>query len=570
MTIYKVMKLNLQIQNQSDLLQNQKNLIKSISLFSAALIFISGTAMELVMPANSMGSLFRLMFVSLFLVSAFISSRQRVSMRTAEFVMAIAGGALLSKTLYQHYTSNFSSFHIISSALIIVGLSGVFISKISLIILAIPSVSFIFYTMHTPPPAPIYPSESIFILLACSSTVGYFLTWQKVYLLNKSLEQEIHKNTVINNLHEGTLLQNMDGKFLTTNQAALKILGLTKEQLIGLTPYDSGWGLFKSDGITPCSYEERPTSIARATRKPVINYPMILKRPGTFISYLECSASPIMSSQNPDEIESILLTVRDVTDLRRAQETLENQKIEMLAHSKLTSLGEMAAGIAHEINNPLTIILGRATQTHKLVEADKASKHDILQNLTKISDTTLRISKIVKSMKALSQSDQNQDFQNANLRSIVEDIINVTGDHIHKNKVQIQNDIDAFIELDCHPGMLSQVFINLMNNAIDAIKTQVDNRWIRIESITTNTTVIIAFKDSGPGIPTSLKDKIMLPFFTTKTAGRGTGIGLSLCRSIIENHKGRFYIDEAASTTCFMVELPLKQERDTDDFSSAA
>lgn len=557
------MKLNLNIQSSSELFRSQKYLIKAISVFSAIIIFVAGTVLDLVLPEVSQGTWLRACSMAVFLFSAFIASRNTTSMVKAELTLALAGATLLSKTLAQYYISNFSSFQIISSAMIIIGLSGVFISRLSLIILSIPTVSFIIFSVFSPQLNPIQPPESAFVFLLCATVIGYFLTWQKVYLINKSLEQEIHKNTVINNLQEGTLLQSVDGKTLSFNKAARQILGLTNKQLLGIDATDAQWNLFNSDGVTPCLISELPRLIEKSTHAAFKDRHMVLKQPGNRVSYLEFTATPILSNQQNSQLESILITFRDVTDIRKAQETIENQNLEMLAHSKLTSLGEMAAGIAHEINNPLTIILGRAFQTQKLIETDKASKEDILRNLSKISETTLRISNIVKSMKALSYNDQSVEFQSSKLRHIVDDIINVSADHFQKNNVKISVNIDPSIEIDCHPGLLGQLFINLMNNSVDAIKTTATDRWIQINAVTNKKTITIAFKDSGPGIPPALRDKVMLPFFTTKGVGKGTGIGLSLCRTIVENHKGKFYIDEASPTTCFLVELPIEQVRES-------
>lgn len=553
------MNLNLPEHARTELFETQKYLIRTISIVSGFMILVAGAMMQLIYPGTGMGMPVRILFTFLFVLTAYIASRKTTSAATAEMLLAVAGASLLTRLLFQYHSTGFMPVQIASCTVLILTLSGVFINKTSLIVINFPSLAFLFFITNYPNPNQQYSPMIGFVFITIAAIVGYFMTWQKVYLLNKGLSYEAYKNKVIDNLHDGALLKDVNGRTLAYNQALCRLFSVSQEEFLQKVGHDP-LGLFlKSDGLSPCPLEERPSTIAKATGKIVKDVPMVLKNSNLDIRHLDVTAIPIMVPDDQNTVETILITVRDVTDLKKAQETIENQKIHSLAHSKLTALGEMAAGIAHEINNPLTIIMGRTSQTQRMILSGKSSPEEISQNLEKISSTTMRIAKIVKSMKSLSRDSNSEEFQIANLKEIIDDIMTISNEYLVKNKISVQINIPEDISMECNPGLISQAFINLVNNAIDAIKETNDDRWIKAEAFVYGAQAIIHFYDSGPGIPPSLREKIMLPFFTTKEAGKGTGIGLSLIRTIVENHGGKFYINDSAPTTCFVIELPLIQ-----------
>lgn len=555
------MKLSLYARSKSELFDIQKSLIKTISLAAAFIVFISGAAIQYFNPTGTMGFYQRLVFVFLFGLSAMIAVRKKSSYRFVESCLAFAGSAFLTRILFLFYETNLSPNQIVVASLAIVGLSGVFIYKSSLMIINTPSLVFIFFTYSHLPKEQQIPISLALICLVAAATVGYFMTWQKVFLINKSLEQEVHKNIVISNLQEGVVLVDQVGKVLTLNQAICQIVGLTPDEIANRNPLNPEWTMLMADGVTHLPTDLQPTVVAKKTGKSVKNFPIVIKKPDHSITYLEVTANPIFSNSSPHSIEYVLTTCRDVSELKKAQEVIENQKFQTLANSKLTALGEMAAGIAHEINNPLTIILGRVDTIKRMFASNQVNPNDLIQGISKIESTTLRISKIVKSMKSLSRENLGDEFARAGLKSLIDDIITISNDNFKHNEIAIHTRIENNLELDCNAGLLSQVFINLMNNSVDAIKKQTTEKWIRVEAAKEGPCLKIIFSDSGAGIPPTIKDKIMLPFFTTKEAGKGTGIGLSLCRTIIENHHGRFYIDDKSPNTSFVIELPIEQVR---------
>jgi Na+/proline symporter/signal transduction histidine kinase len=243
---------------------------------------------------------------------------------------------------------------------------------------------------------------------------------------------------------------------------------------------------------------------------------------------------------------------------------LENQKHKTFMASKLSALGEMSAGIAHEINNPLTIISSSASYLAKGLEKDKLTKEQILASIDKIKATVLRISRIIQGMRNIARDTEGELFEKTNLKSILEDAISLCDQKFKNMSIEIKVDLEDpnfNTSISCKRIGISQVFVNLLNNSHDAICT-LDSKWISISSKvnTEHQEIEIKFTDSGNGIPVEIRDKILQPFFTTKEIGKGTGLGLSLCNNIIKEHKGNFYIDESNPNTCFIIKIPLLTE----------
>lgn len=232
-----------------------------------------------------------------------------------------------------------------------------------------------------------------------------------------------------------------------------------------------------------------------------------------------------------------------------------------IQQNKMASLGQMAGGMAHEINNPLNLILMQTYTLRNLVKGQAAEHQQIHKSIDSIEGTVDRIAKIIRGLLAFSRSSDNDPFQSTTLASIVHDTLELCQEKLKKEKVDLQVHGRLNIHLDCRPAQISQVLLNLIINASDAIRG-LPEQWIRVEVFGKENHVAVHVVDSGRGISPEIAQRIMEPFFTTKPVGAGTGLGLSLAKGLVESHGGNLTLDPDAPHTCFVVELPLRHAQE--------
>ncbi|MBI1954595.1 MAG: PAS domain-containing protein [Proteobacteria bacterium] len=280
-----------------------------------------------------------------------------------------------------------------------------------------------------------------------------------------------------------------------------------------------------------------------------------------------------------DVFPGVVLRLDDIT----SQIKLETKVTE---NDKLASLGVLTAGIAHEINNPVNFVLTSITPlkndiTDVLEVLDrfenvrKTSSLPILQeigqfiqsidlpysiqeihNLLKtMGEGATRIAQIVKDLRVFSRLDE-ADMKKVDLHECIDSTITLLH-HEFKNKVRIHKEYSPIPLVECFPGKLNQVFMNLLANAIQAIKQDGD---ITVKTAHLNDTIQIHIQDTGCGIPDEIVGRIFEPFFTTKPVGSGTGLGLSISYRIIEEHKGTIEVKSQLNVgTEFIITLPISQ-----------
>ena len=225
---------------------------------------------------------------------------------------------------------------------------------------------------------------------------------------------------------------------------------------------------------------------------------------------------------------------------------------------KLATLGEMFAGIIHDINNPLMMIDASIKKIKRL--ENNINEPELIEIVNKIELSSSKISKIVKGIKIFVRQDELLPFSEENLGAIIEDAIIICESKLKENNVKLSCDSEIKnILISCHFTQLYQVFVNLISNSIDAI-TALNERWIDISLLkNANDEVIIRLTDSGAGIPKDVQEKMFQAFFTTKERGIGSGLWLSLCSKIIESHGGSIRINNDLPHTTMELTFPNKQ-----------
>lgn len=242
---------------------------------------------------------------------------------------------------------------------------------------------------------------------------------------------------------------------------------------------------------------------------------------------------------------------------REKTNELEKQRMVAFHTAKMASLGEMAGGISHEINNPLAIIHG----TSQMLQAfkDQATPQQIHDGLKLIEKTSMRISKIITGLRTFSRSGENDPFAPESVATIVDQTLELCKEKLRANHIKLIVDFIPNIKIDCRATQISQILLNLLNNSNDVVEDLPSERWIRLSFADHQTDIALAVSNSGPKIPEATRDKIFQPFFTTKDGQHGTGLGLSISLSIAESHHGRLFLDETKEFTSFVLVLPKTQ-----------
>ncbi len=289
-------------------------------------------------------------------------------------------------------------------------------------------------------------------------------------------------------------------------------------------------------------------------------------------------------------IDGIAHTLSEAIEHKRAGEQVEQADAQLLQSAKMVSIGQLAAGIAHEINNPIGFIssnlhslgeyvnelkrvlaaydelLSECGQAHSDVSAKAAEvsrvrdESDIefivsdLDNLVKESvEGTKRVRKIVADLRDFSHVDSGE-VNEADINELLDKTINVAWNEL-KYKTEVVREYGQIPAIPCYGGKLGQVFLNLLVNAAHAIE---EHGTITVRTGSGDSHLWVEVEDTGCGMPADVMDRVFDPFFTTKEVGKGTGMGLNLAYNIIESHGGRISVDSRVGEgTTFRIELPV-------------
>jgi len=376
-----------------------------------------------------------------------------------------------------------------------------------------------------------------------TTTAQLFWEFARVSLEQKKTSQELQEakalyKTMINELiQEEVLVIGHDYRIIDVNNTVLNKLGLKKEEVIGRYCYE-----ITHRQSFPCTGEKHPCPLIETmeTIEPSQTTHIHLDKDDNEI-YCSISTYPLIEE---GDIVGVVEISRDISDEINIQKTMMQQE-------KLASVGRLSAGVAHEINNPLTTIL----TTAMLLQEDIDSEDPMHAELETIAKETLRCRKIVTSL--LDFARQSRPNKKANdVNAIIKESVLLTKKQAAFKDIEVHMDLTANLpQLHLDKGQIQQVLINLTLNAIEStpaggsisLSTSLNTRRRRVE---------ISVSDTGEGIPEELMDKVFDPFFTTKE--EGTGLGLAITHGIIEQHGGTI---EAQSRdhegTTFLIKIPL-------------
>jgi len=236
---------------------------------------------------------------------------------------------------------------------------------------------------------------------------------------------------------------------------------------------------------------------------------------------------------------SFVISFNEITERVLQQKMITEQQAKLASTAKMAALGEMASSLAHEINNPLAIIQLDADNLKYVAQKKNEIKKSIVERAADdIIATVQRITGITRGMLRFSRDEELGEGNPVQAADLVENTARLIRHKLKKIKIDLDIEgVDPSLILSGSESQLSQVLLNLLSNAADAIEG-LDERWIRVEGVEWGEYIDISVTDSGQGISEEVQKKMFNPFYTTKAVDKGTGLGMSLSKGIVENHFG--------------------------------
>jgi PAS domain S-box-containing protein len=262
------------------------------------------------------------------------------------------------------------------------------------------------------------------------------------------------------------------------------------------------------------------------------------------------------STRMPETSYSLLIG-RDATEQRRQEQIIAEEKAQLASASRLNSLGRMAANIAHEINNPLTVIYGQACQMTEMFSQGNFDPEKLKKISLDMQEMSRRISTIIRGLRLFAREGSQDPMERRKVRDLIFDTLPFCLTQLKSADVELDvEEIQSDVYVNCRSVQISQVLLNLINNSFDALQHQQEKR-ITIKTIVDRGWVKILVIDNGPGVDASTEANLFESFFTTKPLGKGTGLGLNISRQIVESHRGKIFFKPYNGSTSFVVELPI-------------
>lgn len=387
----------------------------------------------------------------------------------------------------------------------------------------------------------------------------------------KQSEAEIRKiRDYLYNIIESSLdciiVSDSKGYLERVNKSFLKLMDRTQEEVIGkhmteLVPIDEG--IYESTTgetvqIDKEFINDSYTMISRLVEEGKISqWESYFMRKDKKVIPTE-SNSVYLYNEKGDKIGSLGI-IRDITERRKAEKELKEATVQLVQSEKLSALGELTAGVAHELNQPLNGIKIISQSLLKDIERKELEEKDLEHDLNDVVNQVNKMAEIIDHMRIFTRRTEGVPSETIEINSVIKRAFIFLEQQLRNHNIEVVEDLGTELpKVVGDPIRLEQVFLNLISNARNAVEDDgKEKRRIEIKTYATNSSVVIGVKDNGDGIPEHIHEKIFQPFFTTKAPGKGTGLGLSVSSKIIEEHQGRMELDSTVGEgTSFRVILP--------------
>jgi PAS domain S-box-containing protein len=351
-------------------------------------------------------------------------------------------------------------------------------------------------------------------------------------------------------IFEGTsdaiFVKDLQGKYVKINAAGAGLVGKTPEEVIGKTDRQ----LYTPEAAERIIAHDHHVLSSGATGI-FEETDATLGTPRTLLS----TKSPYRDQQG--NVIGLIGIARDITERKRAEEQLQRQREALYQSEKLATMGQLLAGVAHELNNPLSVVMGQAALLQQSVRNKRQA-----ERAAKIVQAAERCARIVGNFLALARQ-RPPTRQPVQLNTVVREAVELLAYPLRVDSVEVIFALADGMPLLCaDPDQLHQVVVNLVANAHQAMRDSEPPRRLTLATgvAAEGRQVWLEVRDTGPGIAAELEGRVFEPFFTTKPPGVGTGLGLSLCQGIIEAHGGGIGVVQGRERgAIFRVELPVEE-----------
>lgn len=393
-------------------------------------------------------------------------------------------------------------------------------------------------------------------LMVYFATLGYVL--REYIQTSESLAAEIEERKKVeeslrkaeadwresfNSLEEVMLIIDRDYHIEKINRSGLELFGKNRQEVIGRKCYQVIHGTEEPSEYCPFKQTLKNGKISSVERYDHL-----------YGKYFSITSSPILDEEG--EVIKCVYLMRDITKEVRAKEKEKELERELNLTSRLASIGEVAAGIAHEINNPLTGVIGFAQMLSQM-DIPK----DIKEAVEVINDGASRTAGIVEKLLTFARRNK-PGKEYVDINSIVSSTVDIRTYEMRTNNIEVTTELAPDLPLTmANVGQLQQVFLNIIINAEQAMIESHEGGKLSIKTEQLNNSIRVSISDDGPGIPKENVDKIFDPFFTTKGEDGGTGLGLSISYGIIKEHGGKIHARSVPGKgATFIIDLPVVSE----------
>jgi len=360
----------------------------------------------------------------------------------------------------------------------------------------------------------------------------------------KLRQSEKKYRNILENMTDGYLEVDIAGNLTFFNNSMCEIIGYPRDKMMGMNNR-------KYMDKENARKVYQTFNKIYVTGKPARGLDWEITRKDGTKRIVEASVSLVRNAQG--EPTGFRGVVRDITERKQMEAEKEEMERKAQLATRLSAMGEMASGMIHEINNPLTSVVGFAE-----ILAHKDLPEDAREYATIINNEGKRVASIASRMLNFSRR-QKPEIVYTDINKLIEDTLELQTYEMTTGNIKVTAKLDPHLPRTmADPGQLQQVFLNIMLNARAEMRTAHGGGKLSVKTEAIDNTIRISFEDDGPGIPKENLKTIFNPFFTTRKKGEGTGLGLSICRGIISSHKGMIYVESALGKgATFIIELPV-------------